>query len=186
MANRIPSSTIFFVEGLPLDISDPELENFRYFMDEQLQIGVDHHRTKTSIRQQINQNTTTKRLPNSLFGMKIYMAPEAATFAYGFYHGNQQRLALRLIPITCRRPYASSASRQAGHLTSYVSVHPIPVMGAFTADVVADKGSTALTLARMLDQVPGTDRAPITTASPTFKTNSMPPFSFSIAFATDG
>jgi hypothetical protein len=70
-------------------------------MAEQLQIGADFNRAKASDRQQINQITTTTRLPNNLFVTITYMTPEAATFTYGFYHGNQQRLA----PLLTYRPH---------------------------------------------------------------------------------
>ena len=155
MTYHIAGSTIFFAEGLPLDITDPELDNFLYFMEEQLQIGVDHNRTRFSIRQQINQNTTITRLPNNLFGTIIYMTSDAATYTYGFHHGYQQRLAFRIIPLTYQRSYASNNTRQAGYLTTYISVHPIPDMGAHTAEIAADQGSTPLALARMIDQIPG-------------------------------
>ena len=59
MTYRLPGSTIFYAEGFPLDITDPELDNFLYFMETQLHIGVDQNRNRFSIRQQINQNTTT-------------------------------------------------------------------------------------------------------------------------------
>jgi hypothetical protein len=142
MTYQIPSSTIVFAEGFSLGITDPELDNFLHFMEEQIQIGMDHHRTRFSIRQQINQNTTTTRLPNNLFGTIIRMAPEAATYTYGFHHGHQQRLAFRLIPLTYQRSYASSTTRQAGYLTTYISVHPIPDMGAHTAEITANQCST--------------------------------------------
>ena len=75
-------------------------------METQLQIGVDQHCTRFSTHQQINQNTTTTRLPNNLFGTIIYMAPDTANYTYGFHHGHQQRLALRLLPLTYQRSYA--------------------------------------------------------------------------------
>ena len=155
MTYHLTGSTIFFAEGFPLDITDPELDNFLYFMEEQLQIGVDHNRTRFNIRQQINQNTTITRLPNNLFGTIIYMTSDAATYTYGFHHGYQQRLAFRIIPLTYQRSYASNNTRQAGYLTTYISVHPIPDMGAHTAEIAADQGSTPLALARMIDQIPG-------------------------------
>ena len=42
-----------------------------------------------------------------------------------------------------------------GYITNYISVHPIPDMGPFTAEITADQGSTPLAIARMLDQIPG-------------------------------
>ena len=110
MTYRIPGSTIFFAEGLPMDISDVEIKNYLIFMEDQLQIAVDINLNKHCIRQQLNKNTPITRLPNGTFGTTIVMGLEAATFTFGFYHGNQQRLALRIIPITYRRPYASSSS----------------------------------------------------------------------------
>jgi hypothetical protein len=142
MTYRIPGSTVFFAEGFPLDITDPELENFLYYMEEQFQIGVDHNRTKSNIRQQINLNTTTTRLPNNLFGTIIYMAPDAATFTYGFHHGHLQRLALRLLPLTYQRSYAASTSRQTGYITTYISDHPNPDMSIYMAKIATDQGST--------------------------------------------
>ena len=100
MTYRLPGSNIFFAEGFHMDITDPELANFLEFMETQLQIEMDHNRTRHSIRQKINRNTTTTRLPNNLFGTILYMAPDAATYTYGFHHGHQQRLALRLLPLS--------------------------------------------------------------------------------------
>ena len=117
-------------------------------METQLQIGVDQHCTRFSTHQQINQNTTTTRLPNNLFGTIIYMAPDTANYTYGFHHGHQQRLALRLLPLTYQRSYAASSTpRQAGCITTYISVHPLPDMRAHTAEIAADQGSTPLALA---------------------------------------
>ena len=83
------------------------------------------------------------------------MSSEAATFTYGFYHGKRQRLALRIVPITYKRPYASICSRQSGYLTFYVSIYPIPDMGMITEDLTTEQGSTPLAMARVLDQIPG-------------------------------
>ena len=84
------------------------------------------------------------------------MAPDAANYTCGFHHGHQQRLALRLLPLSYQRAYAATSTpRQAGYITTYISVHPLPDMGAHTAEIAADQGSTPLALARLLDQNPG-------------------------------
>ena len=155
MAYRIPGSTIFLAEGLPLDITDAEIEQYLITIEDHLQIAVDINRNKYHIRQQLNHNSTPTRLPNGTFGTTIYMGPEAATFTYGFYHGTRQRLALRIIPITYKRPYATSSSRQSGYLTSYVSIHPIPDLGIITEDLTTEQGATPLAMARVMDQIPG-------------------------------
>ena len=90
MAYRIPGSSIFFAEGLPLDITDVEIEQYLITIEDHLQIAVDINRTRHHIRQQLNQNSTPIRLPNGTFGTILYMSPEAATFTYGSYHGNRQ------------------------------------------------------------------------------------------------
>ena len=66
----------------------------------------------------------------------------------------------RDLPSGCSLSYqrsyaASSTPRQAGYITTYISVHPIPDMGAHTAEITADQGSTPLALTRMIDQIPG-------------------------------
>ena len=129
MANRIPGSTTFFTNGLPLDITDVEIKQYLITIEDHLQIAVDINRNRHHIRQQLNQNSIPTRLPNVTFSTILYMGPEAATFTYGFYHGNRQWLALRIIPNTYKRPYATSSSRQSGYLTSYVLIHPSQIRG---------------------------------------------------------
>ena len=81
------------------------------------------------------------------------MAPEAAQYRHGFHHGLRSRLALRIIPVSYERSYAARHTRQSGHITTYVTMHPD--IGQYIAKIAETQGSDPLAFARVFSQVPG-------------------------------
>ena len=77
---RLPGSTVFWAEGLPLDASPPEFAELLRHLEDGLQLPIDRARTLQHIQRTIQQGTPTNRLSFGLFGSCIFMGPEIAQY----------------------------------------------------------------------------------------------------------
>jgi hypothetical protein len=108
-------------------------------LETQLQIPLQ----KTTAIAQISDNIRRghiHRIPHSQFATTISTGAHQLTF--GHHHGPSHRLAVRIILCAFNRPDTMQWNTTwRDHLITYISAHPVPDMGPFTADYVSLTGS---------------------------------------------